>query len=175
MHSPSLPYGLHDLLILSALACAFLLYLPTSRSHESSHYAVFPNLLFFHVSSVQTDSSRTWSQTPSTHDSLLIHIRDQVSHPSRTTCKIIVWYILIFKFFWTATDGPTTTVYGLNDTLAMQNPKSRHCLLSVQLTVRNTKWCLTCVQYPLFDAVLSPVPELPGFNFVFRTLFLSEH
>jgi hypothetical protein len=32
-----------------------------------------------------------------------LNVRDQVSHPYRTTGKIMVLYILIFKFFWQQT------------------------------------------------------------------------
>jgi hypothetical protein len=54
-------------------------------------YAVFSTLPSPHPSSVQISSSAPCSQTPS--------VRDQVSHPYRTTGKITVLYILIFKFF----------------------------------------------------------------------------
>ena len=33
---------------------------------------------------------------------------------------------------------------------------------------------LTCVEYPLFNAMLATVPKLPGLGFVFRTFFFAE-
>jgi hypothetical protein len=55
-------------------------YLAKSKSYEAIHYAVFSNTLF-----------------PDTL-SLCSSLRDQVSHPGRTTSKIIDLYILIFMF-----------------------------------------------------------------------------
>jgi hypothetical protein len=64
---------------------------PTNKStnHEALRYAVFFNLLYI--------SSLFGPNTPGLCSSL--NVRDQVSHPYRTTGKIIVLFILIFKFF----------------------------------------------------------------------------
>jgi hypothetical protein len=67
------------------------------QNHEAVRYAVFSILLSPHLSSVQTSSSAPCFQTPP-HLSSSLKVRDQVSHPYRTTGKIIVLYILIFKF-----------------------------------------------------------------------------
>jgi hypothetical protein len=58
-------------------------------SYEAPHYAVFSNLLSLHLSSVEIFSSTPCSQTPSVY-------AIPVSHPYRTTGKIIVLYIIIF-------------------------------------------------------------------------------
>jgi hypothetical protein len=77
------------------------------RLEESTIYEAFSNLLSL-LSAVQIFSSAPCSQISCLYTSL--HVRDQVSHPFRTTCKIIVLYILIFTFldgrrednrFWT--------------------------------------------------------------------------
>jgi hypothetical protein len=63
-----------------------------STSYEAPHYVVFSTLPSLHLSSVQLFSSNTLSLCSS------LNVRDQVSHPYRTTGKIIVLYILIFMF-----------------------------------------------------------------------------
>jgi hypothetical protein len=69
-----------------------------STNYEAPHYAVFSNLLSLHPSSVQiriflsTLFSNTLSQCTSPN------VRDQDSHPYRTTGKVLVSYILIFVF-----------------------------------------------------------------------------
>jgi hypothetical protein len=73
-------------------------------SYEVPHCAVFSNVTPLHLSSVQIFSSALCSQSSS------LNVRDQVSHPYRTTGKIVVLHILIFTFldsrledkrFWT--------------------------------------------------------------------------
>jgi hypothetical protein len=64
-----------------------------STSYEAPHCAVFSILLSLHPSSVQILSSRTFTRTPSVFSSS--NVRDQVSHPCRTTGKIVVWRFLI--------------------------------------------------------------------------------
>jgi hypothetical protein len=54
--------------------------------YEAPHYAVFSNI------SLRTLFSNTLSMCTS------LNVRDQVSHPYRTTGKIIILYILIFMF-----------------------------------------------------------------------------
>jgi hypothetical protein len=92
---------LHTLPISSSLTWSFKLYLEKSTSYEAPRYVVFSTLLSLHLSSVQIFSSTPCSS---------FNIRDQVSHPYRATGKIIVLFILIFKFldswredrrFWT--------------------------------------------------------------------------
>jgi hypothetical protein len=63
-----------------------------------SRYAVFFILLSSNLYSVQISSSATLSSNTLSLCSSL-NIRVQVSHPYRITCKIIVSYIIIFKFF----------------------------------------------------------------------------
>jgi hypothetical protein len=60
--------------------------------HLITTYAIFSSLLSPHLPSVHIFSSAPCSQTPS------LHIRDQVSHPYRSTNKSIGWYILMFTF-----------------------------------------------------------------------------
>jgi hypothetical protein len=63
-------------------------------------YSASSTLPSSHPSSVQISSSvpcSLFSNTLSLCSSL--NARDQVSHPHRTTCKIIVLHVLIFKFF----------------------------------------------------------------------------
>jgi hypothetical protein len=64
-------------------------------SYEAPHYAVSANLPSLHPSSVHSFSSAPCSQTPSVYVPPLM---DQVSHPYRTTGKIIILYILMFMF-----------------------------------------------------------------------------
>jgi hypothetical protein len=81
------------------LTWSFWLYLEKSTSCEAPQYAVFSNLLSLHLSLVQIFSLCS-----------SLNVREQVSHPYRTTGKIIVLHILIFMFldirredkmFWT--------------------------------------------------------------------------
>jgi hypothetical protein len=59
-------------------------------SYEAPLYALFSNLLSLQLSSVQILSSNILSLCSS------LNVKDHVSHPYRTTSKIIVLYILIF-------------------------------------------------------------------------------
>ena len=88
------PYALHAPPIsFSILSPAQ--YLVRCRDHSAPHYVVSstssplgPNILL----------STLFSNTLSLHSSL--NVSNQVSHPYKTTGKIIVLYILIFKIFW---------------------------------------------------------------------------
>jgi hypothetical protein len=66
-----------------------------STDHEALHYEVFSSRLLSCPSEAQIFSSTPYSQTPSLRSSL--NVSDKVSHPYRTTGKIMVLYILIFK------------------------------------------------------------------------------
>jgi hypothetical protein len=83
--------------------------LARSTSYEAPHYAVSSNLPpLISLLGPNILLSTLFSNTLSLCSSL--NVRDQVSHPYRTTGKIIVLYILIFMFltanektkmFWT--------------------------------------------------------------------------
>jgi hypothetical protein len=81
MHSSSDLFVLHALPISSSLAWSFWLYLVKNTSYGTPHYAVFFNLLSLHLSSVQIFSCICSS----------LIVRDQVSHPYKTTSKIIIF------------------------------------------------------------------------------------
>jgi hypothetical protein len=63
--------------------------LEESTSYEALYYAFFSNFLSFSLSSAQIFSAASCFP---------LNARDQVSGPSKSTGKIIVFYILIFKF-----------------------------------------------------------------------------
>jgi hypothetical protein len=65
-----------------------------STGYEAPHYAIFSTLLSLHPSSILL--STLFSNTLSLCSSF--NVRDQVSHPYRTTGKIVLLYILIFMF-----------------------------------------------------------------------------
>jgi hypothetical protein len=99
-------FMLHDREVSSSLTWSCKLYLAKSTSYEVPHYTVF-SCHFIPL----------WSKCSPEHPVLntlslctSIHVRDQVSHQLWITGKIIVLYILIFKFlvsrredrrFWT--------------------------------------------------------------------------
>jgi predicted small integral membrane protein len=91
MHSCSLPCVLYVPTISSTFASSFYLCLAKSSSHEVHHYAVSSVLLSLKPSSVQIFSSAHCSHTSTLNVT-------QVSHPYKTTRKIILLYILIFNF-----------------------------------------------------------------------------
>jgi hypothetical protein len=76
--------SLHDLIILVILGEEYKL-------QSSSLCSFLQPILSLHLSLVQIFSSVPCSQTP--------YVRDQVSHPYRTTGKISISYIPIFMFF----------------------------------------------------------------------------
>jgi hypothetical protein len=65
--------------------------------YEVPHYAVFSNFISVHLPSVQISSSALFSNTLGS--CFFLNVRDEVSHPYKTTGKIIVLHILIFTFF----------------------------------------------------------------------------
>jgi hypothetical protein len=68
------------------------------KNSEAPHYVVFSTLLPFHpFFGTHTLLNTLFSNTRSLWSSL--NVRDEVSHPYGTTGKIIVLYILTFKFF----------------------------------------------------------------------------
>lgn len=73
-------------------------YLVRITHHEAYHYVVFSCHLIFHPSYVIFFSA-TYTKTPSAYICCSDNITDQVSQPSKTACKIImfiVWsYVLI--------------------------------------------------------------------------------
>jgi hypothetical protein len=86
-----------------------------STDHEALRYAVFSILVTSSLFGSNILLSTLFSNTISLCPSL--NVRDQVSHPYKTTSKILVFYILIFKFFdsnredgrfWTQWDHVTT-------------------------------------------------------------------
>jgi hypothetical protein len=68
-----------------------------STNHEALRYVVFPSSRHFNFCSVQILLSTLSSTTLRLYSSL--NVREQTSHPYRTTGKIIDYYILIFMFF----------------------------------------------------------------------------
>jgi hypothetical protein len=80
---------------LSLLDSSPELYLVRRTEHKAPHYAVFPTYLLPHPSRAQNNILSTiFSKTLSLHSSL--NVSNQVSHPYKTTGKIIVLYTLIF-------------------------------------------------------------------------------
>jgi hypothetical protein len=67
-------------------------YLAKNTIYEAPHYAVF---------SIPPVTSSTFSPNILNTLSLCtsLNVRDNVSHPYKTTCKFIVLYVLIFMFF----------------------------------------------------------------------------
>jgi hypothetical protein len=83
------PCAIHALPVSSSLTLSFWLYLAKSTSYEAPHYAVSSDILLFHLSSVQnTLLSTLFLNTRSIFASH--HVRDKVSHPYKTTRKIIL-------------------------------------------------------------------------------------
>jgi hypothetical protein len=74
-----------------------LITLMERTSYEAPHYAIFSSLPSLPPSKVRIFSLTTCSQTPSIL-CFSLSVRDQVSHPYKTTGKIMGLYILIFKF-----------------------------------------------------------------------------
>jgi hypothetical protein len=65
-------------------------------NYETPHCATSSILLLLHAYLVQIFSSEIYSQTPSVHALPLMRV--QVSHPYKTTGRILVLYILNFTF-----------------------------------------------------------------------------
>ena len=74
-------------------------YLVRNTDHGDSHYAVFPTLLLPRPSEGQTTSSASYTYFQ-THFILrsFLNMGDRVSHPYKTTGKIIVLHISMFTF-----------------------------------------------------------------------------
>jgi hypothetical protein len=88
MDSSSPPFMLYALPISSSSTWPFWLCLARSTSYEAPYYSVFSNLLSLHLSLMTTILLSTlFSKTLSLCYSL--NVRDQVSHPYRTTGIII--------------------------------------------------------------------------------------
>jgi hypothetical protein len=94
-HSSSSPFVLHDQPISSSSTSLFWLHLAKSTNQ------LLCNLLHSLVTSSFFDPNILLSILFSKILSLCssLNVRDQVSHPCRTTSKIIILFILIFKFF----------------------------------------------------------------------------
>jgi hypothetical protein len=69
--------------------------LAKSTIYVAPHYVVFSNIQSLQLPLDQIFSSAPCSQTPLVYLCSSLEVRDQVSHPYRTTGKIIVFDILI--------------------------------------------------------------------------------
>jgi uncharacterized membrane protein YcgQ (UPF0703/DUF1980 family) len=97
------------------------------------------------VSLVQTFFSAPCSQTPS------LNIRDQVSHPYRTTGKIVVLYILIFQLFVKQTRRQKVLDWMVASITGIQSPLN--LILMVTIVSKYLK-CDT-FSYDLFPTLIS--------------------
>jgi hypothetical protein len=104
---------LHALPISSYLTWPFQLYSGKSTSYEAPRLTVFSTLRRFTRLQSKYSPQHPVLKHPSQCSSL--SVRDQVSHPHRrTTSKIIVLDILMFKFLWQQTRRQWS---GLNDSI----------------------------------------------------------
>jgi hypothetical protein len=101
--SSSPPFVLHAPHISSSSTSLFKLYLAKSTNDEALHYVVFSILLSPHLSSVQISSSAPRFQPPSPSLWSSLNVRDQVSHPYRTTGKIVVLCGLLPNYYYSMT------------------------------------------------------------------------
>jgi hypothetical protein len=116
----------------SCSLCSFL-HLPVTLS------LFCPNILL----------STLFSNTLSLCSSL--NVRDQVSHPYRTTCKIIVFYSLIFTFFRQQTEWQNILYWMVGSTTRIQSSLNflwiKFSFLTVTLKYLNCDMFLTKLEY----------------------------
>src|SRR5215471_1036091 len=90
------PYAPHALLISFVSILPPAKYWVRSTDHSAPHYAAFPIPVTSSLLGPNTLLKTPFSNTLSLCSSL--NVSDQVSYPYKTTGRIIVLYILIFKF-----------------------------------------------------------------------------
>jgi hypothetical protein len=144
MHLSSPPYVPHVPPISVFMTWSPEWYLVRSTEHKARRYAVFsipllprpflgPNILL----------STLFSKTLSRHSSL--NISDQVSHPYKTTGKIIVLYILIFTFLDNKLElsSPSVVEMSENDTLTFHPRRPTLCPHTLGTECPVTRRCIT--------------------------------